>query len=64
MWKIHNIVHISLLEQDTIKKGRVEIAIELDKGNKKEYEVEAICNSAVYVRKSEEHLLSFYYLVF
>ena len=54
---------MSLLEQDTTKKGQVKIAIELDKGNSKEYEVKTICYSAVYTSKSENHVLGFYYLV-
>ncbi len=53
---------MSLLEQDNIRKGRVEIAIELDKGNSEEYEVEAICDSAVYARESEGYLPGLYYL--
>ena len=36
--------------------------IELEEGNSEEYEVKAICVSAVYTRKSEGHLPSFYYL--
>ena len=57
---------MSLLEQDTIKKERVdeENAEKLDDGDKKEYEVEAIWDSAVYAKKSESgHLLGLYYLV-
>ena len=58
---------MSLLEQDIIRKGRVdENATELDEGNNDsgEYKVEAIWDSAVYVRKSElGHLSGFYYLV-
>ncbi len=34
-----------------------------DDGDGKEYEVEAICNSAVYTRESESHLPGLYYLV-
>ena len=43
-WKIHNVFHISLLEQDTTRKGQVnENVTELDTGNDSgEYEVEAI----------------------
>ena len=62
---------MSLLEQDTTRKQRVnenvtELA-ELDVGDNEnsEYEVEAICDSAVYMRVSESgHLLELYYLVF
>ena len=67
-WKIHDIFHMSLLEQDTTKKRRVndKNAVELNAGNNKsrEYEVEAIWNSAIYQRESESsHLSGFYYLV-
>ena len=62
---------MSLLEQDTTKKERVDKnATELAKldagGNdSNEYEVEAICDSAVYARESEPgHLPGLYYLVF
>ena len=60
---------MSLLEQDITRKGRVDkkIAEQLEfevSGNNKEYEVEGICDSAVYVRESEAgHLLGLYYLV-
>ena len=57
-----------LLKQDTTKKGRVDKnnATELDASNNKdrEYELEAIQNSAVYARESEsDYLLGLYYLV-
>ncbi len=54
---------MSLLEQDTTRKKQVEIAIELDESNSKEYKVEAICNSAMYASKLEGHLLNLYYLI-
>ena len=47
---------MSVLEQNTTKKGQVsKKVLELDAGNEdsKEYEVEAIQDSAVYVNKSE-----------
>ncbi len=59
-WRIYNVFHVLLLERDNIRKGQVKTAIELDKGNSKEYEFEAICDSAVYVSKLEGHLLSLY----
>ncbi len=64
-WRIHDVFHVSLLEQDTIRKGRVKTAIKLDEGNSEEYEVEAICDSAIYAKESdsENHLLGLYYLV-
>ena len=66
-WRIHDVFHVSLLEQDTTRKGRVdENATELDAGDEDsgEYEVEAIRDSAVYARESESgHLPGLYYLV-
>ncbi len=60
----HDVFHVFLLEQDTTKKERVETAIELDKGDSEEYEVEAICDSKVYAKKSNSgELPSLYYLV-
>ena len=56
---------MSLLEQDTIKKGQVKTAIELDKGNNKEYKVKTIYDSKVYAKKfdNSHYLLDRYYLV-
>ncbi len=63
-WRIHDVFHVSLLEQDTIKKGRVEIAIEFDEGDSEEYEVEAIPDSEVYAKEVDSGQLSgLYYLV-
>ena len=64
-WKIHDIFHVPLLEQNITKKGQVkETQLELDTGEKEEYKIEAIWDSAVYVRESESgYLLGFYYLV-
>ncbi len=54
-WKIHDVFHVSLLEQDTTRKERVDKALpepekefEFEEGDKKEYEVEAIIDSVVY----------------
>ena len=59
--------YVSLLEQDTTRKGRVSEEIpELDASDKEseEYEVEAIWDSAVYANESESgHLPGLYYLV-
>ena len=41
-WKIHNVFHVSLLEQDTTRKGRELLVLEFEPGDDKEYEVEAI----------------------
>ena len=58
---------MSSLEQDTSKKGQVdENKTDLDAGNDKdgEYEVETICDIAVYARESESgYLPRLYYLV-
>ena len=68
-WRIHDVFHVSLLEQDTTKKGRVdENATELaklDAGDDEggEYKVEAICDSAIYARESAGYLPELYYLV-
>ncbi len=66
-WKIHNVYHMSLLKQDTTRKARVdEMTSRLkfeNEGDGKEYKIETICNSAVYVRELESHLSCFYYLV-
>ncbi len=52
-WRIHDVFHVLPLEQDTTGKERVEIATELDKGDSKEYKVEAICDSEVYAKESD-----------
>ena len=39
------------------------IVPEFDKGDDKKYKVEAIRNSAVYIKKADRHLLRLYYLV-
>ena len=60
------VFHVSLLEQDTTRKGRVDKnATELDAGEDNgEYKVEAIWDSAVYAKESEsDHLPGLYYLV-
>ena len=52
-WRIYNFFHVSLLEQDTIRKEQVdEDVTELNAGNDSgKYKVEAICNSVLYTRK-------------
>ena len=57
---------MSLLEQDTTRKERVDETTQLDfeAGDDKEYEVEGIRDSAVYAMESEAgHLPGLYYLV-
>ena len=62
-WRIHNVFHVSLLEQDTTRKGREYSVPEFEPGNDKEYEVEAIRDSAVYAKEADRHLPGLYYLV-
>lgn len=60
---------MSLLEQDTIRKRRVDesttqLELEAGDGEGDEYEFEGIRDSAVYARESENgHLPGLYYLV-
>ena len=57
---------MSLLEQDTTRKERVDekvTELDFEAGDSEEYEVEAIRDSAVYARESEGHLPGLYYLV-
>ena len=67
-WRIHNVFHVSLLEQDTIKKGRVndtQLNFEFKAGDDKdkENEVDNIPDSAVYSKESAGQLPGLYYLV-
>ena len=44
-WRIHDVFHVSLLEQDTTKKGQVndtQLDFEFEAGDDKEYEVDGI----------------------
>ena len=57
-WRIHDVFYVSLLEQNTTRKGRInelfsEPETEFDAGDNKEYKVEAIKDSAVYAKKAE-----------
>ena len=69
-WKIHDVFHVSLLEQDTTRKERVDKTTSRlkfkNEGNSKKYEVETICESEIYTKESDSghHLLGLYYLVF
>ena len=54
-WKIYDVFHVSLLEQDTTKKGQVndmQLNLEFDTDNNKKYEVKGIGDSAIYARES------------
>ncbi len=68
-WRIYDIFYMSLLEQETIRKGRVDettsrLQFEND-GDGEEYEVEAIRDNMVYTKEldSGHHLPGLYYLV-
>ena len=66
-WRIFDVFHVSLLKQDTTKKRREDKSTtKLDANDNKrgEYKIEAICDSAVYAKKSASHLPGFYHLVF
>ncbi len=59
---------MSLLEQDTTRKGRVNKALpepekEFEIGDNKEYEVKAIIDSAVYNQQANNQMPGLYYLV-
>ncbi len=61
MYKIHDVFYVSLLEQDTTRKKRVDIALqELEKdlkfeaGDNKKYKVKAIINSTVYGQQAND----------
>ena len=66
-WRIYNVFHISLLEQDITKKGQMndtQLNFELEANNNEEYKVKSIWDSAVYASPSAtEQLLRLYYLV-
>ena len=64
-WRIHDVFHMSLLEQDTTRKRREFSMLEFELGdNDKEYKMEAIRDSVVYARKSKSgQLPGLYYLV-
>ena len=51
--KIHNVFHVSVLEQNTPKKRQVnDMQLEFEASNQKEYKFDGIWNSAVYAKKS------------
>ena len=62
-WRIYDIFYVSLLEQDTTKKGREFSVPEFKPSNDKEYKMEAIRDSAVYSKEIDRHLLELYNLV-
>ncbi len=57
---------MSLLKYDIIKKVRVDKITtqqEFESSNDKDYKIKRIWNSTVYTRKSENHLVGFYYYI-
>ena len=64
-WRIHDVFYVSLLEQDTTRKGRMnEFSVEkFELGDNKEYEGEAIQDSVIYATEADRHLPRLYYLV-
>ena len=63
-WRIHDVFHVSPLEQDTTRKGREFSMPKFEPGdNNKEYKVEAIRDSAVYAKEVDGYLPGLYYLV-
>ena len=62
-WRIHDIFHVSLLEQDNTRKGREFSVPEFEPSDDKVYKVEAIRDSAVYAKEIDRHLPRLYYLV-
>ena len=56
--------HMSLFEQNNIRNGQINKFLpEFKMGNNKKYKVKAICDSTVYVKEVDGHLLKLYYLV-
>ena len=69
MWKIHDIFHVSPLEQDITRKKWVDkimsrLEIKNDSGSK-EYKVKAFCNRKFYATEfdNSHYLPGFYYLI-
>ena len=65
-YKIHDVFHVTLLEQDTIRKEQLNEITQLKfkASDDEKYELEGIRNSAVCVRESKDHLPGLYYLIF
>ena len=63
-YKIHDVFYVSLLKQNTTKKGRVnDMQLEFEANDNKEYEVNGIEDSAVYAKELAGQLPGLYYLV-
>lgn len=67
-WKIYNVFHLLLLEQNIIRKDQVnklgndllEPKKEVEVGDNKEYEVEAVIDSVVYSQETNDQMPGFY----
>ena len=55
--------HLSLLKQDSTKKGREFSVPKFELGDDKEYEMEVIQDSAIYAKEADRYLLRLYFLV-
>ena len=66
-WRIHNVFHVLLLEQDTTRKEWVDKKVkklDFEAGDSEDYKVEAIWDSAVYVMESKSgYLPRLYYFI-
>ena len=63
-WRIYDVFHVSLLEQDTTRMERVDKKfMKLEAGDSKEYKMEEIRDSTLYANKVKGHLPGLYYLV-
>ena len=63
-WRIYDVFHVLLLEQNTTKKRQMnDMQLEFETGNDKEYEVDGIWDSTVYAKESAKQLSWLYYLV-
>ena len=62
-WRIHDVFYMSLLEQDTTRKGWEFSVLEFEPGDNKEYKMKAIRDSAVHIKKADRYFLGLYYLI-
>ena len=62
-WKIHDVFHILLLEQNITRKEWEFSVPEFESGDDKKYKMEAIRDSAVYAKEVDGHLPGLYYLI-
>ncbi len=68
-WKIHDVFYISLLEQNTIRKRRVnektlpESEKEFEVEDNKKYKLEAIIDNVVSSKEVNNQMPGFYYLI-